>query len=68
MDHEPFYIETKIDGERMQLHKRGNEFRYFSRRYAWFVITDIKYLDLTHRLTKKSFHNGDPCILEEWRL
>ena len=26
-----FIIETKIDGERMQLHKNGNEFRYFSR-------------------------------------
>ena len=26
-----FIIETKIDGERMQLHKNGDEFRYFSR-------------------------------------
>ena len=26
-----FYIETKYDGERCQLHKRGDTFRYFSR-------------------------------------
>ncbi|KLO08051.1 DNA ligase 4 [Schizopora paradoxa] len=27
-----FYIEEKLDGERMQLHKRGNEFFYCSRK------------------------------------
>lgn len=26
-----FYIEEKLDGERMQLHKRGNEYFYCSR-------------------------------------
>ena len=26
-----FFIEEKLDGERMQLHKRGNEYLYFSR-------------------------------------
>ena len=26
-----FYIETKFDGERFQLHKNGNKFAYFSR-------------------------------------
>ena len=26
-----FYAEIKYDGERVQLHKRGNEFQYFSR-------------------------------------
>jgi DNA ligase 4 len=26
-----FYIETKFDGERFQLHKNGKEFKYFSR-------------------------------------
>ncbi|GFS06592.1 DNA ligase [Elysia marginata] len=26
-----FYAEIKYDGERVQLHKRGNEFKYFSR-------------------------------------
>ena len=31
MRNEQFIIETKIDGERMQLHKDGDVFRYFSR-------------------------------------
>ena len=29
---EKFYIETKYDGERCQLHKKGDTFRYFSRK------------------------------------
>ncbi|XP_033127857.1 DNA ligase 4-like isoform X2 [Anneissia japonica] len=32
MDHKPFFIETKVDGERMQLHKDGDKYKYFSRR------------------------------------
>jgi len=31
MGNQSFYIETKIDGERMQLHKQGDCFMYFSR-------------------------------------
>uniref|UniRef100_UPI00358EDA60 DNA ligase 4 isoform X2 n=1 Tax=Myxine glutinosa TaxID=7769 RepID=UPI00358EDA60 len=31
MGNVPFYIETKLDGERVQLHKDGNSYRYFSR-------------------------------------
>ena len=27
-----FLIEEKLDGERIQLHKRGEEYRYFSRK------------------------------------
>ena len=34
MEHQQFYIETKFDGDRMQLHKQGNQYRYFSRRWA----------------------------------
>ena len=34
LDGKPFYIETKFDGERMQLHKSGDEYKYFSRRYS----------------------------------
>lgn len=32
MEHKPFMIETKLDGERMQLHKQGDKYKYFSRR------------------------------------
>ncbi|XP_073251496.1 DNA ligase 4-like [Porites lutea] len=31
MNNQSFYIETKIDGERMQVHKKGDTFMYFSR-------------------------------------
>ncbi|XP_041473446.1 DNA ligase 4-like isoform X2 [Lytechinus variegatus] len=32
MEHKSFLIETKLDGERMQLHKEGDKYMYFSRR------------------------------------
>lgn len=31
MKHQSFYIETKLDGERMQMHKDGDVYEYFSR-------------------------------------
>uniref|UniRef100_A0A8C5K712 DNA ligase n=1 Tax=Jaculus jaculus TaxID=51337 RepID=A0A8C5K712_JACJA len=31
MKHQSFYIETKLDGERMQMHKDGEVYQYFSR-------------------------------------
>ncbi|KAG1700928.1 DNA ligase 4 [Nymphon striatum] len=31
MNDEPFYIETKFDGERVQIHKQKNEYKFFSR-------------------------------------
>lgn len=31
MNNVDFIVETKIDGERMQMHKNDEEFRYFSR-------------------------------------
>ncbi|KAL8610583.1 hypothetical protein ACOMHN_006302 [Nucella lapillus] len=31
MDGRPYFIETKLDGERMLLHKKGDEYKYFSR-------------------------------------
>ena len=33
-----FFIEEKLDGERMQLHKRGNEYLYFSRSVNFFIF------------------------------
>ena len=38
MEHQQFYIETKFDGDRMQLHKQGNQYRYFSRRWVIWLI------------------------------
>jgi len=34
----PFFIEVKYDGERMQLHKRDGEFKYFSRGSGMLVL------------------------------
>lgn len=41
MDNKVYFIETKYDGERVLLHKDGDEYKYFSRRYP-----------LPHTLTK----------------
>ena len=35
-----FFIEEKLDGERMQLHKRGNEYFYCSR--CVLIIFNVK--------------------------
>lgn len=47
MDGLEFFIEEKLDGERMQLHKRGNEYFYCSR----FAVTCDG--SLTYRTTGK---------------
>lgn len=44
MQGKTFFIEEKLDGERMQLHKRGDEFFYCSRygceylSVPWYLI------------------------------
>ena len=38
MENESFFIETKFDGDRMQLHKDGSQYKYFSRRYTVFCL------------------------------
>ena len=45
MDRQSFFIETKFDGERMQLHRQGNQYRYFSRRYIRRSISMCACLD-----------------------
>ncbi|KAG7167779.1 DNA ligase 4-like [Homarus americanus] len=42
MDHKPFYAETKYDGERSQIHKKGNVYKYFSRNFGEHL--DVKNL------------------------
>lgn len=41
MEHQPFYIENKFDGERLQLHKQNDQYRYYSRRYIVLMATPI---------------------------
>ena len=38
-----FYIEEKLDGERMQLHKRGNEYFYCSRSASYIQPTAVRH-------------------------
>lgn len=38
MASQPFYVEVKYDGERFQLHKNGNQYKYYSRKYVKFNI------------------------------
>lgn len=51
-----FWIEEKLDGERIQLHKRGSEFRFFSRKakdytYLYGSSLDDDESSLTRHLT-----------------
>jgi hypothetical protein len=36
-----FFIEEKLDGERIQLHKRGNEYFYCSRSVNFFLLPQM---------------------------
>eukprot|EP00794_Sanderia_malayensis_P019370 gene19370-21291_t len=67
MNHNPFYIETKIDGERIQLHKNKGEFRYFSRRchdYSdSFGVTEFRGT-LTPHVTRCFSTDLVSCILD----
>ena len=33
MNNREFYLETKLDGERIQMHKDGGIYKYFTRNY-----------------------------------
>ncbi len=66
-----FYIETKFDGERFQLHKQGSQYKYFSRNSHEYTSTfggDIHSGTLTphiHQLFKGDARNlildGEMC-------
>eukprot|EP00040_Diaphanoeca_grandis_P039717 m.259884 g.259884 ORF g.259884 m.259884 type:complete len:1008 (-) comp38853_c0_seq1:68-3091(-) len=63
---EGMYCETKFDGERMQLHKRGREYKYFSRQgHDWSFAfgasaTEGSFTKYVH----DCFGNTDSCILD----
>ncbi|XP_022104577.1 DNA ligase 4-like [Acanthaster planci] len=67
MEHKPFYIETKLDGERMQLHKEGNDYKYFSRRSHDYSRSFGETPDdgsLTPYITNCFKRNVRNCILD----
>jgi len=43
-----FVVEEKLDGERMQLHKKGNEYRYWSRFVLVFSFLRLGCLARTY--------------------
>jgi DNA ligase 4 len=48
-----FIIEEKLDGERMQLHKRGNEYFYCSRCVFSHILSGTLCHDLTAKLKER---------------
>ncbi|XP_017483608.1 PREDICTED: DNA ligase 3 isoform X3 [Rhagoletis zephyria] len=55
------YTEIKYDGERVQIHKRGNEFKFFSRNLKPVMDHKIKRF---HELIPKAFPGGGDMILD----
>ena len=69
-----FYLETKLDGERIQLHKKGSSYRYWSRN-----ATEYTYLygatpfegsltpsihDLFHERVKDCILDGEMVVMD----
>ncbi|XP_071941905.1 DNA ligase 4-like [Antedon mediterranea] len=67
MEHKPFFIETKVDGERMQLHKDGDKYKYFSRRSHEYshVFGEDSYSGTFTQYAAKYFKSDvKSCILD----
>ena len=67
MNGKPFYIEEKLDGERIQLHKKGDEFKYWSRKAKDYTyLYGRSYGDATNQegggLTKYLRHAFDDKV------
>lgn len=56
-----FYAEIKYDGERVQLHKRGDEFQYFSRSLKPVLAHKVAHFK---EYIPKAFPSGDDLILD----
>ncbi|XP_065897200.1 DNA ligase 4-like isoform X2 [Dysidea avara] len=67
MDNDAFFIETKFDGDRMQLHKKGCQYKYFSRSSkdytSSFGLTD-KEGSFTPNIHHAFNSKVDNCILD----
>jgi DNA ligase 4 len=64
---QPFYIETKFDGERFQLHKKGNEYVYYSRNghdYTNTFGSDCYEGSLTPFIHNSFLSDVHSCILD----
>ena len=52
MEGRTFFVEEKLDGERIQMHKRGNEYLYCSR----LVLRLLKYCHLNLYQERKGLY------------
>ncbi|RLV95937.1 DNA ligase 4 [Spathaspora sp. JA1] len=62
-----FYIEEKMDGDRMVLHKQGHNFKFYSRRlkdYSFLYGENFEFGSLTKYLTDAFPKNVDSVILD----
>lgn len=62
-----FYIEEKMDGDRMLLHKEGGRFKFFSRRlkdYSFLYGESLQFGSLTKYLRDAFANNIDSIILD----
>jgi DNA ligase-4 len=67
MDHKPFYVEIKYDGDRMQLHKNGDNYMYFSRSgkdYTHSFGSTPKEGSFTPAIHKSFSTRVQSCILD----
>ncbi|KAF9052350.1 DNA ligase 4 [Hymenopellis radicata] len=67
MGDKEFFIEEKLDGERMQLHKKGNEYFYCSRKgkdYTYLYGKHVGEGSLTPYVDKAFDHRVDEIILD----
>lgn len=58
---EGFYSEVKYDGERVQIHKEGNEFKFFSRNLK---ISDERKVGECRKYLPKAFPHADDLIMD----
>ncbi|KAG8194914.1 hypothetical protein JTE90_021375 [Oedothorax gibbosus] len=56
-----FYVEVKYDGERVQIHKRGDEFNYYSRSLKPVMPHKIRHLK---DFIPKAFPGGNDLMLD----
>lgn len=58
---EGFYSEIKYDGERVQIHKKGDDFKFFSRNLK--PVMDHKVRDI-EKFLPKAFPHGNDLIID----
>ncbi|KAJ9102382.1 hypothetical protein QFC21_002782 [Naganishia friedmannii] len=67
MSNKPFLIEQKLDGERIQLHKKGDEYMFFSRKghsYSYLYGEHVGAGTLTPYIHEAFNKNVRECILD----